>query len=201
MEALLKKIPSTNHHTDKLKRVSKHFPISVSIASNVEGFHEPKCIIELSPDNLISEMMKYLKAISRINYNNLRNKFSSIFSQLDPIMLQYQNNESSDSDSENESCESLYEYKNNTDFHNLISNIYSELEKYINQIPVVGFNSGKYDLNLIKPELMSYIALNYKDNDIYTIKKITNIYQFLFQTSNSLIFLIIWWLDVHTVNF
>ena len=54
MEALLKKIPSSNHHTDKLKWVSKHFPISTSIASNVEGFYDPKCIIELSPDNLIS---------------------------------------------------------------------------------------------------------------------------------------------------
>ena len=171
MEALLKKIHITNHQHDKLKWISKHFPISVSIASNIEGFDDPKCIVELSPDKLISEMMKYLKTISSINSNILRNKFSSVFSQLDQIMEQYQDNENLEADSENESLETLHELKNNTYFRNLISNIYKELEKYINQIPVVGFNSGKYDLNLIKPELMSYIALNYKDNDIYTIKK------------------------------
>ena len=49
MEAMLQKIQSPNHLEDKtLQWLTKHVPISISIASNVTGFEEPKCIVELN---------------------------------------------------------------------------------------------------------------------------------------------------------
>ena len=39
------------------------------------------------------------------------------------------------------------------------------------QILVIGFNSGKYDLNLIKKEIIAYLFRSYNQNEIYTIKK------------------------------
>ena len=50
-----------------------------------------------------------------------------------------------------------------------------EFDKYLSQVPVIGFNSGKYDLNLVKRQIMLYITDHYQENEIFTIKKI-NLY-------------------------
>ena len=57
-------------------------------------------------------------------------------------------------------------------FISSINEIRKNFEKYLCQLPVVGFNSGKYDINLIKREIMLYISENYNDNEKFTIKKI-----------------------------
>ena len=65
-------------------------------------------------------------------------------------------------------------------FISSINDIRKKFEIYLCQLPVVGFNSGKYDINLIKREIMLFISENYKDNEILTIKKIlTYIYRHL----------------------
>ena len=46
-----------------------------------------------------------------------------------------------------------------------------EFDKYLSQIPVIGFNSSKYDLNLVKKQIMLYITAHYQENEIFTIKK------------------------------
>ena len=49
MEAMLQKIQSTSDSQDKkLQWLTKHVPISISIASNVSGYEEPKCIVDLT---------------------------------------------------------------------------------------------------------------------------------------------------------
>ena len=51
MEAVLLKIEQ--NVTDKLHWISRHEPISVSIASNVDGYINPKCFVDTSSKNLI----------------------------------------------------------------------------------------------------------------------------------------------------
>ena len=46
-----------------------------------------------------------------------------------------------------------------------------EFDKYLSQVPVIGFNSGKYDLNLVKRQIMLYITGHYQEDEIFTIKK------------------------------
>ena len=62
-----------------------------------------------------------------------------------------------------------------------INDIRKKFENHLCQLPVVGFNSGKYDINLIKKQIMMFISERYKDNEIFTIKKIilTYVYQHL----------------------
>ena len=45
----------------------------------------------------------------------------------------------------------------------------NKLNKYCSQLPVLGFNSAKYDLNLIKAKLAKHLKLHQKDN--FTIKR------------------------------
>ena len=62
MKAILLKINTLS--TDQMQFLSKHVPVSVSVCSNVEGFCEPKCFVDISSDNLILMMMSYLNDIS-----------------------------------------------------------------------------------------------------------------------------------------
>ena len=57
-------------------------------------------------------------------------------------------------------------------FISSINEVRKNFKKYLCQLPVVGFNSGKYDINSIKRKIMLFISKNYSDNEIFTIKKI-----------------------------
>ena len=58
-----------------------------------------------------------------------------------------------------------------THFLNRILDLQKKFEIYLSQIPVIGFNLGKYKINLIKEEIMLYVASNYPEKDIHTIEK------------------------------
>ena len=49
------------------------------------------------------------------------------------------------------------------------------LERYVHTLPIVGFNSGRYDLNLIKTYLLPYLIRN-KEQETFGIKKRTTLY-------------------------
>ena len=54
------------------------------------------------------------------------------------------------------------------------------LERYINTLPVFGFNSGRYDINLIKSYLISYL-INEKEIEPSVIKKANDFVSFKFE--------------------
>ena len=175
MEAVLSKNDSEPNKNSKLKWISQHIPISVSVASNVSNYRSPKCFVNQNSVELISDMMAYLREISLYNASVLKTKFESVFSQLDQLMEDYQ--ESAEHDSEYEYDESededseFHRAKLSSHFFKSINKLKDEFNRYINQLPVIGFNSGKYDINLIKHQIMSYISMQYNESDIFTIKR------------------------------
>ena len=44
----------------KLEYLREHIPVSVSVCSNVPGYTEPKCFINLDPDQLVQDMLDYM---------------------------------------------------------------------------------------------------------------------------------------------
>ena len=54
--------------------------------------------------------------------------------------------------------------------HNQLNNLLIELESYCDQIPVLGFNSGKYDINLIRSKLIKHLGIVH-DKTAFIIKK------------------------------
>ena len=119
--------------------------------------------------------MTYLRGISSHNASILKNKYQSVFSQLDELMEEYQSNVEYDSEneygeSEDEESES-HRAKLASHFFKSISNLKDKFDRYITQLPVIGFNSGKYNINLIKHQIMSYISMQYNESDVFTIKR------------------------------
>ena len=52
--------------TTNTQWTTAHIPVCVSIASNVEGFRDPRCIVDEDPDNLVKEMCEYLEQIQAV---------------------------------------------------------------------------------------------------------------------------------------
>ena len=69
---------------------------------------------------------------------------------------------------------SPYRYKKNQIIH-----IQESLERYCNVLPVFGFNSAKYDLNLIKSFLLP-ILVNERDIEPAVITKANQLISFKF---------------------
>ena len=169
MEAMLKNPSPIDPEDKKLQWFTKHVPISISIASNATGFKEPKCIVELNKEILINKMMCTLLDITRTSYHLLTGKYSSLILQLDEPIESYQSTQTQDSDYE--STNTSNHILNVKQVSDPFINLKKEFERCLRQIPVLGFNSEKHDLNFIKKHIMAYITYRYKQNKIFTIKK------------------------------
>ncbi|GFR59775.1 hypothetical protein ElyMa_000062700, partial [Elysia marginata] len=130
-------IPTTS--TSKTSYTARHVPLSVSVCSNVSGFENPVCLIsDGDPQNLVDRMGDYLEEISTSAFQILRETcFKEAFEYLETLR-------------EDDVKDRL--------------NLKGTLFKYLFQLPVLGFNSGKYDLNVIKPYLAQRFFI-LKDDD------------------------------------
>ncbi|GFR66083.1 zinc finger protein 546-like [Elysia marginata] len=130
-------IPTTS--TSKTSYTVRHVPLSVSVCSNVPGFENPMCLIsDGDPQNLVDRMGDHLEEISTSAFQILSDTcFKEAFEYLETLR--------------EDDVKDRPKLK-------------GTLFKYLSQLPVVGFNSGKYDLNVIKPYLAQRFLI-LKDDD------------------------------------
>ena len=68
-----------------------------------------------------------------------------------------------------------------SDFQMLPGELKEQWRQWVNQVPVIGFNSGKYDINMVKEYFVREISYNEEDEcneDVFAAKK-DNDYMFL----------------------
>ena len=61
-----------------------------------------------------------------------------------------------------------------SDFQMLPGEVKEQWRQWVNQVPVIGFNSGKYDLNMVKEYFVKKISYNKEDEcneDVFAAKK------------------------------
>ena len=61
-----------------------------------------------------------------------------------------------------------------SDFQMLPGEVQKQWRQWVNQVPVIGFNSGKYDLNMVKEYSVKKISYNKEDEcneDVFAAKK------------------------------
>ena len=105
---------------DKLKFVSRHIPISVSIATNVPGFDVTYHAESNDPKELVKQMFMYFDQISKRSEDLMRNKMAPLIRKVE---AHYNENE--------------------------INTFLDTIQNYCSSIPIVGFNTSFYDINLI----------------------------------------------------
>ena len=191
-EAILSPV-TEEQPTPCLKWLRKHEPISVSVASNVTGFEKAKCFVNSDPKGLIADMMTYMGSIADSACASAEAKWASALVDVEQQLICYKiklgdsvDDEAYDVDVYNEGQKEL-EGLSDDGKKSLISRWESTRDKltsllgslyhYCRQIPVFGFNSAKYDLNLVKAHLIPWLRKDVcpqKDQDtcdVSVIKK------------------------------
>ena len=121
--------------------LNTHVPVSISVASNVPDYVKPKFFCDENPENLVRHFVEYLEQISNVAYTKCTEKWHNAIDLLDAKI---------------EQCQDRYEKKR-------LLGIKNEFDSYMKQLLVFGFNSGKYDLVLLRTHLLK--ELNAVGND------------------------------------
>ena len=169
--------------------IGKHVPISVSISSNL--IDEPIFLYNKDPQNLIIDFVSNLELLAEKSKLGMRTNFQDIEVAVNERMKKIfdqlnergQNFSSNKFDYEDECIEDSEEADMSTQFlriqKNQLIDLKQHLERYINTLPVFGFNSGRYDLNLIKSYLIPYLIRD-KEQETSVIKKANDFISFKF---------------------
>ena len=108
--------------TDHLNYTNKHIPVSFSIFSNIEGFNiKPIHKVNNDPKMLIELFVSNLREIAEKSYEINVQKYKNVYQQI-----------------------------SNLEDKKLMSKCFAIFEKWIKEVPVIGFNSAKYDCNIMK---------------------------------------------------
>ena len=78
-------------------------------------------------------------------------------------------------------AEVLKQHPYPSDFQMLSSEVKEQWKQWVNQVPVIGLNSGKYDINMVKEYFVKEISYNKDDEcseDVFAVKNV-NDYMFL----------------------
>ena len=165
-------------NSPKVDWLARHEILSVSICSNVSGFSLPCCFInEGDPNQLVDRFMNYLNKISNAAYKMLTKVYEDVFDSLKNALETATANRSlnedaicdvinKDNDSDNDNDAEEYDGAELSiitpeDIYKLIA----PLKGFIKELPVIGFNSGKYDLNLIKKYIAPYLLTTDVDDN------------------------------------
>ena len=141
IETMMDSKIETLKDTEKIEWKAKHVLLSVSICSNVPGFTNPSCYISNgNPMYVVKSMVDNLNKISKEACTLMTEKLNPYIHELE-LRIQ-----------------SIHEDSEEGKFQaSKLRTLQSKLETYLNRLPVIGFNSGSYDMNVIKPHLISYL--------------------------------------------
>ena len=135
--------------SDKVHWVARHVPLSVSVASNLPGHERVQCLVTVGDTNkLVSRMMDILHAMSDAAYDKIKRSYEDVLEELAE--------ELTDWDEREEAARSAVDKKESRPATNPYKKLMGQHYGWMHQLPVIGFNSGKYDLNAIKQFLIPY---------------------------------------------
>ena len=128
-------------NSDKLQWSARHVPLSVSVASNVPGHEDAQCYVTNGDsDKLVEDMMAHLITISDAAYDSLLPSYKDVLDNLKEQARVWDKVAASAHGDDENGTKTVNPYKT----------LEKQLQTWLHQLPVLGFNSGKYDLNTIK---------------------------------------------------
>ena len=126
--------------TDHVQWMACHVPLSVSLASNVPGYEPALCFVTYGDaDKLVGSMMTRLNTISDAAFASLLPLYPAVLAALDARKHAWE-----------EETKGAEEEEADEGRNNPYKTLIGQLLGWLRQLPVIGFNSGKYDLNMIK---------------------------------------------------
>ena len=100
--------------------------------------------------------MNILRSMSNAAYDNIKDSYEDVLEQLTEALTNWNEREAAErSDTDKESRPATNPY----------IKLMGQLYGWMHQFPVIGFNSGKYDLNAIKQFLIPYFLSTSKTEE------------------------------------
>ena len=164
--------------TERTKWIGRHVPVSVSIASNL--LQETVFLYNSDPFELVRSFLTTLVGLSNESSIHYRNLFRTQFDVLERRYQDLKNRLPSENDGEDlsetsnflnsmaeaedtaEEEEEDHELKTLRYEQRTLSKLRDDLKDYVETLPVFGFNSSRYDLNLIKEYLIDILLREYQ---------------------------------------
>ena len=163
------KEPSTEH----VSLLWDHVPLSASVASDFPGWEGPVCFVRASDadsdpllDRVLNHINENAKAIGEAVLELYRPTLAKLDAAIGEALLLEEATFTTPSPGGFAAAQTR---------HPLVQ-LKKRLLRYIRQAPVVGFNSGRYDLNLIKIRLHSFFASGDRRNQEFSVIKRSNQY-------------------------
>ena len=165
--------------------IGKHEPISVSISSNF--LQEPIFLCNKDLKTLIVSFVEAIEELASKSKAEMLQKFSSIENAIKTRVNSIFEKLNGRKDEGTPLFEFQYieeeEIDMSTQFLQIqryqLLDLKQHFERYVSTLPVFGFNSGKYDLNLIKSYLLPYLIYE-RDIRPTVIKKANHFVSFKF---------------------
>ena len=154
-ESILRK---TEEQQQARKWTAEHIPVSIAMSASFlplnpkTGFPSTKCVVRSSPEELVREFLRLLMKWREPLLMHLNEKYQYVFDILNEKLQ-----ESQEILQDCEESEKKWEKKWNKG----LVELKQDLEKYIQMVPVLGFNSAKYDLNLLRQQLITTYLREY----------------------------------------
>ena len=141
--------------SDRVQWIARHVPLSVSLASNVPGYEPAQCYItDGDSDKLVADMMDHLTAISDAAFESLKPSYESVLNELEVRKDAWDEAERKAPREDDSKLEEVEVEESKT---NPYKTLIGQLLGWLHQLPVIGFNSGRYDLNVIKQFFIPYL--------------------------------------------
>ena len=145
--------------SDRVQWIARHIPLSVSVASNEPGHETPRCYVTGGDsDKLVGHMMRGLSAISDTAFDMLISSYDTVLNELEVRREAWDEaerkvlKEDESKQEDDQEVGEMEEVKTNP-----YKTLMGQLLGWLHQLPVIGFNSGKYDLNVIKQFFIPYL--------------------------------------------
>ncbi|GMF27809.1 unnamed protein product [Phytophthora fragariaefolia] len=164
-EAILK--PTGVKHGENTIFTNEHIPVSVSVADSLT--EEVRCFVSDDPKELLKDMFQYIKEVAAkiqqynvSKYESLLRKFTNAHGltgmEIPGVNLGKKYNMTDVMNWIKEGkYGSFFDLHTSLGFGKQKSD-YGKLKQQLDQVPVFGFNSGRYDINLIKADPFAVIG-------------------------------------------
>lgn len=171
-ECLFSETPSIPPPSDKQSFLNELEPATVSVCSNVRGFTQPRCFVsDGDPNQLIASMYEYITDISHVAYDLQCEKYQFVLNELE--QYNQQKEWLIDEAARMKEAGNLIESKSLQEEayrHGVYDQLMKKFDKWLRQIVALGFNTGRFDINLIRQYLFPYLVANNVPID-YLVKR------------------------------
>ena len=132
---------------------SEHIPMSFSLCSNIPGLTKPAFFADENPERLVQTFLTTLNEWSSRSYELLSPVYGPYFDKIEEKANEIRKREPEVADG-------------GAPGKNSIQVLRAKCDQWLRRIPVLGFNSQKYDLNMIKAPLIRLLrAAEDKEED------------------------------------